>query len=155
MTLPKHLRIYFDYFDAAALAVFLDAPYDLYDLAAICDRESVGGLILRPRGPAGLGDNGHGHGLMQIDDRSFPEFCASEDWKDPLKNIFFGAGVLYDKWKEVRDTQGGIAAYNCGAWNVKKAKERGFDVDHYTTHHDYSKDVMERAARFREGVSHA
>jgi hypothetical protein len=149
MPLPSHLRKYFDAFDSAALAVFLDGPYDLYDLAAICDRESCGGLTLRPKGPAGTGDGGHGHGLMQIDDRSYPEFCSGEEWKDPTLNILKGAMVLHEKWTEVRDHQGGIAAYNCGARNVLKARAAGLDVDRFTTGRNYSADVMARAARFR------
>jgi hypothetical protein len=38
-------------------------------LAAIVERESRGGEALSPPGPAGVGDGGHGRGLMQIDDR--------------------------------------------------------------------------------------
>jgi hypothetical protein len=30
-------------------------------------------------------DGGHGYGLMQIDDRSFPEWCNSGLWKGPAR----------------------------------------------------------------------
>src|SRR4030042_3986131 len=68
-------------------------------VAGIMCRESEGGLSrhLDRAGPAGRGDSGHGHGLMQIDNRSFPEFCAGDDWPDPDKNVAFAARVLRNK----------------------------------------------------------
>ncbi len=65
-------------------------------VAGIMMRETEGGLSrwCDPQGPACLGDNGHGHGLMQIDDRSFPEYCAGPEWQDPVSNIDFGCRVL-------------------------------------------------------------
>ena len=44
-----------------------------------------------------IGDGGHGYGLVQIDDRSFPEWCNSGLWKDPLAGIHKGALVLHSK----------------------------------------------------------
>ena len=65
-------------------------------LAGIMCRETRGGTspLLDVQGPAGRGDGGHGHGLMQIDDRSFPDFCRSVQWSDARLNIDFGARVL-------------------------------------------------------------
>ena len=42
-----------------------------------------------------------------------------------------------------------LAAYNCGPGNVLKAIRNGLDVDFYTAHHDYSKDVLNRAGFFQ------
>lgn len=51
------------------------------------------------------GDNGHGPGLMQIDDRSFKTWCGARDpenpkrfmWQNPKECILMGAQVLAAK----------------------------------------------------------
>jgi hypothetical protein len=86
-------------------------------LAAIMDRESLGGDALIPKGPAGTGDwrfytdvltgkrhrigaLGHGRGLMQVDDRHHAEWIARLDgrgvplWQKPFDNIAYGARLL-------------------------------------------------------------
>ena len=63
-------------------------------LAAICSRESGFGRYLTPPGPGGTGDSGHGHGLMQIDDRTWGVWLASHDWPSPYTNITKGAQLL-------------------------------------------------------------
>lgn len=150
MPLPSWLGLYRDQLEEAANQFFPAGPFDLYDLAAICDRESCGGLTLHPKGPGGTGDGGHGRGLMQIDDRSFPEFCGSDKWKNPRENILFGALVLSLKWKALGVKSQAIAAYNCGVGNVRRALREGQDIDRYTTFRNYSADVSKRAAKFRE-----
>ena len=126
-------------------------------IAGIGSRESGWGLLLEPPGPAGTGDGGHGRGLMQIDDRSFPEFCAGEEWKDPEPNVGFGCEVLAEKRAYIRkrlilgaddELRATVAAYNCGQGNVLKVLARGEDVDARTTHKDYSRDVLDRAGWF-------
>ena len=60
-------------------------------LAAIVERESYYGTARGyfPKGRGGRGDNGHGHGLWQIDDGSHQAFLAAKDaggkplWTDP------------------------------------------------------------------------
>ncbi len=133
-------------------------------VAGIMMRETEGGLSrwCDPQGPACLGDNGHGHGLMQIDDRSFPEYCAGPEWKDPASNIEFGCGVLAGKRAYLRthlpddlELTGGeleraaVAAYNCGEGNVRQAIERREDPDSRTTGRDYSRSVLAFAAGYR------
>lgn len=132
-------------------------------IAGLICEESHFGLILKPRGPAGVGDNGHGHGLMQIDDRWW-EFARTGNWQDPMENIFFGVNYLkglYDALKadsrvpEALLLPGALAAYNCGLKNVLKAITRGWDVDYFTSKDensglrgDYSKDVLKNAQYF-------
>lgn len=121
-------------------------------LAGIMMRETAGGESkwLDVPGPGGRGDGGHGHGLMQIDDRSFPDFCRSEDWKDPAKNVDMGARILAEKRHFLATKQfpipllerGAIAAYNCGEGNVLKAHLAGEDLDIHTADHNYSACVM-------------
>ena len=131
-------------------------------MAGILMRETEGGLsrYLDKKGPEGRGDFGHGHGLFQIDDRSFPEFCASEDWKDPLKNAMMAGSVLNQKRiaLKVLSRQKGlviadperasIAAYNCGEGNVIKVLSEQRDVDAKTAHGNYSADVLRLAGEY-------
>ena len=126
-------------------------------LAAIISRET------RALPKFFIGDNGHGCGPAQIDDRSFPQICA--EYKANLKTneemIDFGARVLRDKCMELRLNmhlkgererieRAGIAAYNTGARRVAMALAEMADVDRMTTNKNYSSDVLERAAFFAE-----
>lgn len=122
-------------------------------LAGIMKRETDVGRspLLRD----GKGDSGHGHGLMQIDDRSFPEFCASSAWRDPAKNIMMGAKVLAGKRRYLRDKapaedleRCAVAAYNCGEGTVAKALKAGVDPDTRTAHGDYARSVLEFAREY-------
>jgi hypothetical protein len=133
-------------------------------MAGIVMRETQGGLspLLDRQGPEGGGDRDkegrcHGHGLCQIDDRSFPEFCAGPDWKDASKNSAMGAWALGRKraflaartlgFKLTDDDleKASIAAYNAGEGRVLKAIEQGRDPDSCTAHGDYAASVLRYA----------
>lgn len=130
-------------------------------MAGIVMRETHGGLspLLDRPGPEGRGDRDktgryHGHGLCQIDDRSFPEFCAGPEWKDAAKNIAMGARVLGRKraflasrtlgFRLTNDDleKASIAAYNAGEGRVLKAIEQRRDPDTCTAHGDYAAAVL-------------
>jgi Transglycosylase SLT domain len=120
-----------------------------------------------------IGDGGHGYGIMQIDDRSFPEWCNSGLWKDVNASIQKGALVLHSKQQTIRNGQGkrlkvgstpfvgkahlskdellrtAIAAYNSGLRAYYNLTRHG-DPDRRTTGRDYSKDVLKRAQVFRK-----
>lgn len=124
-------------------------------LAGILYRESRGGEILDDNGK---GDQGHGFGLMQIDDRSFPAFCKSESWRLPAKNVEFGATVLYMKRSYLVNhislagdelERAAICAYNCGEGNVEKSIKAGEDPDSRTAGKDYGKSVLQYADIYR------
>lgn len=131
-------------------------------VAAIVSRETAAlPLYCTPPNQGGaLGDAGHGHGPMQIDDRSFPEWC--EQWKDGKltfeDGIKQGCIVLNQKLKAIKrliptlepekHLQAAIASYNCGEGNVRKAVKNGKDLDNYTAHKNYSVDVLARAEVF-------
>lgn len=106
-----------------------------------------------------IGDGGHGHGLMQIDDRAFPDFIATGKALDPAANIHFGAQVLKaaNLWLHTKPNpaliadlfpRAAYAAYNTGAGNVLKSIRAGRDVDHTTAHSSYSADVRARVLVF-------
>lgn len=124
-------------------------------LIAISSRETN----INPKYQHAKGDGGHGHSIMQIDDRSFPDFCNSGDWKDPAKAIRMGARVLSYKLQEVEKVKGipeadrlriAIAGYNCGARRAADHYLNKRSPDASTTGKDYSQDVLERAAFFKE-----
>jgi soluble lytic murein transglycosylase-like protein len=121
-------------------------------LAAVCDRESRGGMALVPPEPWGVGDKGHGRGLMQIDDRTWKTWLRDHRWQDALTNIRFGAEILRGEMDRFAQTGHGIeaaiAAYNCGAARVRQALAEKRGVDFYTTQQNYAADVLRRRAAF-------
>lgn len=128
--LPPRLARWAAAFAAAEAITQVDALL----IACICDRESRGGDELLPPGPAGTGDNGHGRGLMQIDDRSWGDWLTlleadgSPTWANPAKNILFGAQLLQRALHTYRTQMAdagdavqricAVASYNCGHGNV-------------------------------------
>lgn len=121
-------------------------------LGAIASRESNFGTLL----VNDLGDYGHGHGIMQIDDRSHRVWIQNHDWRDPKTNLEYAADIwvenlgYFDNRSElvndvtIMEIWAATAAYNCGPGNVRKALMAGRDMDYYTTGKDYSADVRAR-----------
>jgi LysM repeat protein len=137
-------------------------------LAAIAVRESECGLGLDDDF---LGDNGHGHGIMQVDDGSFGGLFVEgypRFWTDPMWSIATGAAILDSKWrylekntplKDRKLTWAAVAAYNCGEGRVAKlaAQLLEHDVedeefrriaDTHTANHDYVRQVWRDAQEF-------
>jgi len=113
-------------------------------LAAIASRESRGGNILKN----GFGDNGHGFGLMQVDDRNpFP--VAKEGGPAGQPHIDQATGILRDKLtavkakfpdlSDVEQLQTAVSRYNGGLGKPAP------DSDEGTTGADYMNDVWARA----------
>lgn len=148
-------------------------------IVGIGSRESQWGLTLKPKGPEGTGDFterkgilppdglGWGRGLLQID-YHWHEFAQSGNWQDPKENIFYGCKLLSENIRNIRrralnatgesvikgfdpaDTlRAAIASYNCGILAVFTAIRNGQDIDHYTTHQNYSFDVINRSEWFK------
>jgi soluble lytic murein transglycosylase-like protein len=124
---------------------------DPWLIAGILARETTFGTspaLDRP-GPNGRGDNGHGYGLMQIDDRTHGAWLQANAWWIPAVNIDRGAWILkqeIDRFKG--DTTKAVAAYNAGAKNVGKAIAQGAHPDTVTTGKNYATDVLTRSAKF-------
>src|SRR5712664_3611682 len=122
--LPSRLAQWADSFMAAGLVYGVSPTL----LAAICDRESRGGEALLPHGPTGTGDNGHGRGLMQLDDRTHQRFldAAFFDgvplWRSPAFNILYGCWLLRHYYNlSVGRWAVAIAAYNAGLTRALRA----------------------------------
>jgi hypothetical protein len=136
--LPPRLGRWSDALASAAIATHPDA-YDSFEwgkiLAGVMDRESNGENV--------IGFDGHGMGLMQIDDR-YHAFASGPDALNPAANVMEGAKILryyYDQAKG--DLRRGIAAYNTGASAFASA-----DPDSTTTGGNYSLDVLNRVATY-------
>jgi hypothetical protein len=144
-----------------AAVVEAAAPYSAWlkpsILAAIGSRESGWGLFLDSEGK---GDNGYGHGIMQIDSDSHAAFLAKGTWRDPGANIQYAVdNVLAEYYQYLGENtslkgfdllRGALAAYNAGPGNVIAALNRGEDVDFFTTGKDYSWQVIQRAGWFQD-----
>jgi soluble lytic murein transglycosylase-like protein len=103
-----------------------------------------------------IGDQGHGRGLMQIDDRAFPEWIAANNGGlDPESNIMQGAKVLRANIDAFDgDVRTGVSAFNAGQGGARKGLTLFGDSDHFTTGGNYSVKVFGHAADFRnEGVA--
>lgn len=103
-----------------------------------------------------IGDNGHGHGLGQIDDRSYPVWCERGLWKDPQEALRMSAAVLQEKIRQISPSvpandrlRVGLVAYNAGAHHAVHDYFAG-EPDRHTTGRDYSKDVLKRSGVFAE-----
>jgi soluble lytic murein transglycosylase-like protein len=156
--MPRANRLWAPYFVGAGR--IYRVPAEL--VAAVCWRESRGGDALRPRGPSGFGDNGHGRGLMQIDDRSHACFLAETDdhgkplWQYPSHNIDYATREVLAKGLAAfpDSLEGGIAAYNARADRVQMALKNGRHPDSVTTGGDYVAEVLGNALTWHRTIIH-
>ena len=148
ITLP-HLQLLPERISRWAAPIFFGASMyglDPVALAAIMERESEGGDTLTPKGPKGTGDNGHGRGLMQIDDRWHSTFVASGLWKEAPFAVLYAARLLrmaLDAFDG--DYPAAIGAYNAGVNGIRsqlmtlppsaKPERRIAIMDEVTTDH--------------------
>lgn len=159
--LPLRAQVYARELVMAHLATGLDPLL----IAAVMDRESLCGEALKPRGAGGTGDQGHGRGLMQIDDRSHGPFIAATDdsgiplWTKAASNILYGAQLLEKNLREFEmEEDAALAAYNAGRGRVRRAlmtlgathtlPDRRKCLDLITTGHDYVSNVLARRRNF-------
>jgi len=122
-----------------------DAAY----IAGIISRETRAGAAI---GPSGYGGDGHGYGLMQVDDR----YHTIEGGPYSIDNIRQGTQILIDMincvksnhrtWTQDQDLKGGLSAYNAGCGNVQSYE--GMDVG--TTGNDYGNDVTARSQWYKQ-----
>lgn len=100
-------------------------------LASLMEQESNYGTMLSPPGPKGKGDEGHGHGLMQIDDRSNQEWLAKTDargtplWQIPYENLKRGAAIYKAKARFLSSAPGNPVVVKAGDYVTKFGAKPG------------------------------
>jgi soluble lytic murein transglycosylase-like protein len=116
-------------------------------VAAVMDRETGGHNI--------IGDGGHGHGLMQIDNRSFgPWLASNHNGLDPATNIDKGCSLLRENLDAAaahglhgdQALKFAASAYNAGLGGAEAGLRSG-NSDARTTGHNYGADVLNRMHR--------
>ncbi|MBW1953836.1 MAG: peptidoglycan-binding protein [Deltaproteobacteria bacterium] len=125
---------------------------DYLIILAMAQVESYYGFLLNSQGK---GDNGHGHGLMQIDDRSWASILGARVWWEDAWAVSVGTWIYKDYWQIVARNNphatpeqidwATVAAYNCGPGRVKIPPNADFDspaywhaIDHYTWGHNHA-----------------
>uniref|UniRef100_H2Y7G6 Lysozyme g n=1 Tax=Ciona savignyi TaxID=51511 RepID=H2Y7G6_CIOSA len=118
-------------------------------IAGIISRETRAGAAMNSNG---YGSDGHGYGLMQVDDR----YHTIEGSPTSLDHILQGTGILIDfigqidqkfpSWSQNMVYKGGICAYNIGVGGVQTYP----NMDVGTTGDDYSSDVVARAQFYKD-----
>lgn len=141
---------------ATILAVSEETGVDPFLITAVLMRESRAGLALDAEG---RGDNGHGHGLMQIDDRTWGSWLVANDWLDPYTNIKKGAEILASNLSyfegrglvEPELTRAAAAGYNAGPGRVWSWIQDSGNPDAGTAGHDYGASVLAMAQGYEGG----
>jgi soluble lytic murein transglycosylase-like protein len=138
---------------ATILAVAEETGVDPFVIAAIGQRESRWGLALDANG---LGDSGHGHGLMQIDDRTWASWIAANDWADPYVNVRKGAEIMgqnldYFAGKGLTGNDliaAAAAGYNHGPGAVWRNIQAGISPDMGTANGNYGGSVLASSSAY-------
>jgi murein DD-endopeptidase MepM/ murein hydrolase activator NlpD len=117
----------------------------------------LGIMAVETGGKNVIGDQGHGHGLMQIDDRSHGAWLDSHaNGLDPESNIDYACSLLRSNIDRFGgDIRAGVAAYNAGPRGAQRGIDDSGNPDQYTTGGNYSARVLERAAPFRAQLASA
>ena len=140
---------------------------DPFILAGVMQCETQGGQApgLDVQGPSGRGDGGHGHGLMQVDDRFHASMVAcllgdaTRAWANPAFNVGFGASILADFLRHLAgDYPAAICAYNAGEGAARGAlaglpddasiAARVAALDQVTATKRYVSDVLSHRTQF-------
>jgi hypothetical protein len=139
LNLPEPFDEWADHIYNAADKYRLDASL----IASVIWCESAGKNI--------VGKNGHGYGLMQIDDRRYKQWLkANDEGMTPATNIDFGVSILRKNIDYFRGKlSAGIAAYDCGIDLVEETLVVGKDVDFFTTDKNYSFRILAQQDYFR------
>ncbi|MCS6884862.1 MAG: transglycosylase SLT domain-containing protein [Acidobacteriota bacterium] len=139
-------------------ALSIPAPFDewadyIYDAAEKYSLEPalIASIIWCESGGRNIvSKDGHGFGLMQIDDRRHGDWLKTHDGLNPQQNIDYGASLI----RKYLDYFNGhlacaIAAYDCGIDAVEEALVLGKPVDYFTREGNYSLTVLSQVEYFR------
>ena len=97
-----------------------------------------------------IGDNGHSHGLMQIQERFHlerMERLGCDDLLDPYQNVLVGIDYLAEQLERYEDIEKALIAYNAGPTGAYK---HYFSRGIYSS--DYSRAVLERSKSIKKGT---
>jgi membrane-bound lytic murein transglycosylase MltF len=124
----------------------LGKDYSAELIAAIIDRESHWD-------PNIIGDGGHGHGLGQIDSRSWGPWLDANNWRDPNVSIPKIVEIFDEGYDILGDVPSAVAAYNCGPSRVRRMMANFIHppieaLDTLTTGRNYVSWVFDRMAEF-------
>jgi hypothetical protein len=131
----------------------LDTRFPNHDMVAVvgamASRESNAGDSLDS---GGRGDSGHGHGIMQIDDRSHAAWIRKNDWQDPATNICRGTEIFKDNIvrRNIENPEHairvGLNEYNTGGSAYTEYRNNNnTPIDTGTEGNNYGKDTLLRA----------
>lgn len=98
-----------------------------------------------------VGDQGHGHGVWQQDDRWWPNMPDDFD-QDVERQALKAADMLADNHKALGSWPYAIAAYNRGVKGVRDALAAGKSPDSITAGGDYAADVLGRLAHLTDAT---
>lgn len=151
VSIPSEARQYAD----IILRVAKEQGVDPMIIVALGQHESRWGQALDNDGK---GDNGHGHGIMQIDDRSHLAWLDSHNWRDPYTNVTYGAQVFKQAYSYMgqkgltgdKQLEAAIAAYNAGPGTVWGAIAKGLPPDAVTYTKHYANDVLRRISIYAQ-----
>lgn len=89
------------------------------------------------------GRDGHGKGIMQVDDR-YHSIMHVVPADDHITNIDYAAEFLAGLLRDLPNQHQAVAAYNAGAGGVRRVVNQGLSPDAATTGGNYGKDVLQR-----------
>ncbi|PKD43750.1 transglycosylase SLT domain-containing protein [Rhodohalobacter barkolensis] len=112
-------------------------------LLAIASRESGMGTDPFLLANNWTGRDGHGKGIMQVDDR-YHSIMQHTPGDDHITNIEFAAKFLAELMNRFDKKVHSVAAFNAGASGVQRAIQQGINPDSVTTGGNYAQDVFNR-----------
>lgn len=98
-----------------------------------------------------IGDRGHGYGVWQRDNRSWP--VDGTYLQNVRRQAEDAASLLRNDYQHLRDWRLAADAYNAGLGAVLHAINNGEDADSVTTGGDYGYDVMMRQRELWEMIT--
>lgn len=120
-------------------------------LLAISSRETGMGTDTYVLANNWTGRDGHGKGIMQVDDR-YHVIAGIIPGDDHKRNIDYAAGFYADLKRQLSNEKEAIAAYNAGAGGVRRVLSKGLDPDAATTGGNYAADVLARKKRIEKEI---
>lgn len=112
-------------------------------LLALASRETGMGTDTYVLANNWTGRDGHGKGIMQVDDR-YHVIARMLPANDHPAFIDYAARFFSDLKKRLPNQKAAVAAYNAGVNGVKNVLAQGLDPDAATTGKDYAADVLRR-----------